>query len=369
MRGYSAPLMFWLRDVWLPRLGAVPIDEIEQALNSQEICWRGTDRERVAFGFQDDIAYTMRTDSGCQQIESAFVDPDGRYTFAQLQKNSAFSLEEFNQVFWDAIWSGSVSSDSLTPLRLGLKQKFKRPERLTQQFSRDYRTHRRIARSRKRSIWPGTWYLSRAQPESTEPLMRLENQKERARVLLDRYGVVTREIANREGAQFRWREVFQALRLMELSGEVIAGLFVSEFSGPQFARTDAIPMLGNLDVSGAFWVSAYDSVSPCGLGIDWQELPARRVGSYLGLVDGEVVCSSTAQGRKLYIFTGESDDRLHLLFAKMPSAISDEQSFAIEEINDAPARSSPYLEPILKATNGYRDHTRIHIEQRESATT
>jgi hypothetical protein len=153
---------------------------------------------------------------------------------------------------------------------------------------------------------------------------------------------------------------------MELSGEVVAGLFVSELSGPQFARTDAIRLLVNHDASGTYWISTYDSVSPCGLGVDWSGLPARRIGNYLGIVDGEVICSSTAQGRKLFVFIDESDDRLQPLFAKMLFAISDEQSLAIEEINNEPARSSPFLAPILKATNGYRDHTRIHIEQTDN---
>lgn len=365
-RGYSAPLPFWLRDVWLARLGEVPVDEVEQSLNSQEICWRGTERGRIALGFHDDVTLKTSINSESQLIESSFVDPYGRYTFAQLQKTSNLNIDEFNETFWDSVWNGVVSSDSLIPLRSGFKQKFKSPELVAKSRSRDRRARQLIARSRLRSIWPGTWYLSQSQSEQLEPLARLEDQKERARVLLDRYGVVTREIANREGGDFRWRETFQALRLMELSGEVVAGLFVAEFSGPQFARTDAIRLLVNHEALGTYWISTYDSVSPCGLGIDWHGLPARRIGNYLGLVDGEVVCSSTAQGRKLFVFIDESDDRLHFLFAKMPLALSDEQSFAIEEINNEPARSSPYLEPILKATNGYRDHTRIHIEQTQN---
>ena len=369
LRGYSAPLPFWLRDVWLPRLGEVPVDEIEQSLNSQEICWRGTERERITFGFHDDVVMKTQGNSESQLTESSFVDPNGRYTFAQLRKSSNVNLEDFNQSFWESVWNGVVSSDSLIPLRSGLKQKFKGPELTARSHSGDRRARRLIARSRLRSIWPGTWYLTHSQAEPADPLTQLEDRKERARVLLDRYGVVTREIANREGGDFRWRETFQALRLMELSGEVTAGLFVSELSGPQFARTEATRLLGNHNASGTFWISAYDSIAPCGMGVEWSELPARRIGNYLGLVDGEIVCSSTAQGRKLFVFVDEADERLHLLFAKMPYAIVHEQSLAIEEINNAPARSSPYLEPILKATNGYRDHTKIHIDQTENLVT
>jgi len=43
-------------------------------------------------------------------------------------------------------------------------------------------------------------------------------------VLLDRYGVIFRELIAREVTAFTWRELFQSLRLMELSGEVIAAI-------------------------------------------------------------------------------------------------------------------------------------------------
>ena len=63
-------------------------------------------------------------------------------------------------------------------------------------------------------------------------MLELEDQKERVRILLARYGLLTREIANREGGLFRWAALFNALRVMELSGEVLAGLFVKDMSGP-----------------------------------------------------------------------------------------------------------------------------------------
>lgn len=369
LRGYAAPLTFWLRDAWLSRLGDVPVDEIEQNLNSQEICWRGVDREKIAFGLHEDIAFSSPNRADLHHIETEFLDPRGRYTFSQLLANSSASFSQFNEVFWNSVWNGLVSSDSLTPLRTGLKRKFKGSDRFVAHPSREVRVRRRSARSRPRTTWPGTWYLTSSPPEAEEPLMRLEDQKERVRILLDRYGIISREIANREAKDFRWQAIFGALRLMELSGEVVGGYFVSEFSGPQFARTDAIRMLTNYFCNGVLWISAYDANAPCGLGIDWPELPARRVGNYLGLVDGEVVCSSTAQGRKLQVFIDSDDNRLDLLFAQMAKSITDERSLKIEEINGVPARSSPYVEPILRASNAYRDHAKIIVEQDEFSNT
>ncbi len=46
----------------------------------------------------------------------------------------------------------------------------------------------------------GNWQLIEPILSDSDPLTALEDDKERARLLLDRYGILTRELANREGA-------------------------------------------------------------------------------------------------------------------------------------------------------------------------
>ena len=57
-------------------------------------------------------------------------------------------------------------------------------------------------------------------PREDDLLEIEERKKDRARMLLDRYGIVFRELLQREAPGFRWADVFRPLRLMELSGEV-----------------------------------------------------------------------------------------------------------------------------------------------------
>ena len=92
--------------------------------------------------------------------------------------------------------------------------------------------------------WPGIGFCFRSdRRDDDDPLTALETAKDRVRILLDRYGVISREIANREGGVFRWAALFRALRIMELSGEIVSGLFFNGLSGPQFAAPAAVRQL------------------------------------------------------------------------------------------------------------------------------
>ncbi len=64
-----------------------------------------------------------------------------------------------------------------------------------------------------------------------------------ARQLLDRWGVVCRDLAARETLAPPWRDLLRALRRMEARGEIRGGRFVVGVVGEQFARPDAVELL------------------------------------------------------------------------------------------------------------------------------
>ena len=61
--------------------------------------------------------------------------------------------------------------------------------------------------------------------------------------MLDRWGVVFRDLLARETLAPSWRELLAALRRMEARGEIRGGRFVAGFVGEQFARPDAVELL------------------------------------------------------------------------------------------------------------------------------
>ena len=64
-----------------------------------------------------------------------------------------------------------------------------------------------------------------------------------AATLLDRYGVVFRDVVRRESFRLPWRDVLRALRRLEARGNVRGGRFVAGFAGEQFALPDAVNAL------------------------------------------------------------------------------------------------------------------------------
>lgn len=63
----------------------------------------------------------------------------------------------------------------------------------------------------KTIVYPGSGYALRSKPGSDDVILIRELEKDRARILLDCYGVLFRELLRREIPGFRWKDVFEAL--------------------------------------------------------------------------------------------------------------------------------------------------------------
>ena len=59
-------------------------------------------------------------------------------------------------------------------------------------------------------------------------------------MLLNRYGIVFRELLTRESILAKWRELLMTFRRLEDRGEIRGGRFVSGFLGEQFALPVAV---------------------------------------------------------------------------------------------------------------------------------
>ncbi len=64
-----------------------------------------------------------------------------------------------------------------------------------------------------------------------------------ARMLLQRYGVLFRDLLERESNAPKWRDLLNILRRLEARGEIRGGRFVSGFGGEQFALPEAVESL------------------------------------------------------------------------------------------------------------------------------
>ena len=379
LRGYVAPVSYWLDDALLPRVAGSPLDRLE----AEGVRWRGQGNETIAIGFDDDFELLARPPASAQEatmevagkdVVELFRDPRARYTFTQLLDESAQDADAFNTAFWQAVWDGDIAADGFNTLAAGRQRNFRlhaadaaKPIEpgTTARGRRQLRSRARARAMGAALGWPGTWYRAPEPSAVGDAIERLEEAKERCRMLLDRYGILTRELANREGGMLRWSAVFPALRVMELSGEVVTGLFFEAFSGPQFALPQAVRQLERLSkAEQTFWISALDPASPCGLGVGYDGLPQRRIGNHLGYFEGRLAVVSESFARRLTITLDVDDPGLDALLPNLVTICQARKRLATETINGEPARSSPYLAALSRHLSTVADHKGVYLETR-----
>jgi ATP-dependent Lhr-like helicase len=118
-----------------------------------------------------------------------------------------------------------------------------------------------------------------------------------AEQLLNRWGVIFRDLAVRDSLHIPWREVQWALRRLEDRGLVRGGRFVSGFSGEQYALPGAVEQLSRVRKSQAtgerVTVNATDPLNLVGVVVPGTTVPAVRT-NWVTYVDGVPVDPAAA---------------------------------------------------------------------------
>ncbi len=366
VRGYPAAVSTWLYDLLPARIGWPNSDLWEEAIHNYGFAWRGAGKEQMTLAYPEElelVAPNTGEDTQPPAFASGFVDPQARYTFTQIADACALPASDLNDQWWPAVWAGQLASDTLAPLKQGFERKYTVAQPAAALSSR-----RRLRRPAL--AWQGNWCLQLDAP-AEDPLTRLEADKERVRLLLDRYGVVTRDIVNREhmptyasDKPWRWRDAFRALRIMELAGEVLTGHFFEQLATPQFIAPRALSALqNNLPSAECFWLNATDPASPCGLGLDWPQLPQRRASNYLVFYQGQLAMVVENNGKDLHYHVEWDDAALDQINGVLTHLVEHRRlHLQVQSINTQPARTSVYLGALERLFTLARDHKNITLE-------
>jgi ATP-dependent Lhr-like helicase len=178
-----------------------------------------------------------------------------------------------------------------------------------------------------------------------------ELDKDRARIVLGRYGVVFRELLEHELPALRWPRLFRALRLHELSGEIVSGHFFTDVPGLQFASHEALRKLEAAPQDGrVYLVNACDPASLCGTGLPLASLPRRIAGHFMVYVGNQLVLVLQKGGRALTVFTDPGHPALapalgiyRLLLGR---EYAPQSGLTVETVNDKPAATSPFADDL-----------------------
>ena len=281
------------------------------------------------------------------------------------------SGSELVKRLWEEVWQGRAANDTFLPIRRGLASGWKTANSAAGTGpGGPARLGSRRGRLSLKSPSPlaGNWFrLPSARPPD-DLIDAEERKKDRARLLLDRYGVAARELLTREAPGFRWPDLFRTFRLMELSGEAAAGLFFDRLSGPQFTEPRTLPLLAReAPEDRVWWLSALDPASLCGLGIEALRgrLPHRRDGIRLVYRGRDLALVSERKGKSLTIHLASDDPGLipclEVVKAWLARPGGGPARMRVETINDLPAGQSPYLDPIRQVFTTMVEHKEVSL--------
>ena len=261
------------------------------------------------------------------------------------------SSQDFKEALWDLVWSGQVSNDTFAPLRT-----------LGQRASRS-RGRRWQAGS---SLAGGRW--SRVDTLTVPDVPDTRRAIAGANMLLDRYGVVSREMAAAEELPGGFSAIYKVLATLEESGRVRRGYFVEGLSGAQFARPGCVDRLRGTrdqwDESGdpdeIAYLQAIDPANPWGAVLAWPDSgdarpaarPRRVAGAWLLLHQGRPVLYLGPKGRQLTTFPAnltDPDVRTAAFAALMQvPKLHRRGSLVIEKIDGQPVRDSAHHAEMLR---------------------
>lgn len=247
---------------------------------------------------------------------------------------------------------GLVTNDRLDPLRLGASAVAEALARASGGSTaprpgliRPRRSLRRTASARPEGRW--SWLEAAEADEETSCLSW-------ASVLLERYGVLTRETVALDPWAPPWRVLVPWLARAELRGELRRGYFVEGLSGVQYALSEVAEQLsqraGDRDAARApVLLSTLDPANLYGAGapLDIDLLKggtarlARNAGNFLVLYGGRPVLIIEAFGKRLTGLASASEAELRGALGLLPTLAGPARRvLKVETYNSAPALSS-----------------------------
>ncbi len=267
LQGYEAPASAWERFLLPARMRGYTPDMLERACYAGEVAWgrltmkdakpppgprRGAPvdpeptpppRSRASPTRNAPLTFTLREDLEwmltAARPHAVLADGDvwtpadlsvpAKDVVAVLERRGACFFQdlvsrarrlpaEIEDALWELVARGLVTADAVQNLRILQSPAHRKRQKLLQRGG------------------PGRWsLLAPAEPKPQDEVM-----DSLARLFLQRYGIVWRDLVMREALAPTWRELLFVYRRMEARGEVRGGRFVAGFVGEQFALPEAV---------------------------------------------------------------------------------------------------------------------------------
>lgn len=205
-----------------------------------------------------------------------FLRQRGASFFADLVRGNGKLKTEVETALWELVTAGMITADGFDNIRALIDPK------------------RRAGQGRGNQSRPrhsvGRWSLLHTHPSN--PLDRSRMLEATCWMVLRRYGVVFREMVERETMVPRWRELLITFRRLEDRGEIRGGRFVTGFLGEQFGlpvAVESVRAMRNIEPSGEIVrIHAADPMNLVGILLPGDRIAANS-GKVITLRDGVMV--------------------------------------------------------------------------------
>jgi ATP-dependent Lhr-like helicase len=369
LQGLALTPHVWERDVLPRRLASYLPAWLDALCSSGELLWIGAGAlgrrsGRVSLYFRDDLSLlappTLKSPApagaGHDALRARLAV--GPCFFTDLLAALELAPEALLQALWDLAWAGEVTNDVFAPLRA---------PRLTLASPRRRAAHsvRRFSARRPSGARPdvqGRWSLTApllltGAPADGAPEMRLRAQAE---LLLERYGILTRELVLAEGLPGGFAALYPQLARLETLGLARRGYFIEGLGGIQFALPGAVERLRSLttpEESAPLVLAATDPAQPYGAALPWPvrpasqpaparsaRRPARAAGAHVVLVGAQPVLYLERGARALQVFLAPEDARLVSALATLADHVRAGRlpRIALERVDGAPVLGTPW---------------------------
>ena len=262
LQGWEAAAAAWEPELLSRRLRRYDAAALDRLCHEGEIAWlrlspssRDADAPAgapnkatpVSLVLRDDLQWLLEAARGDTEPAEPAVGATAEVVEVLRARGACFAAElgevtgrlpqDIERALWDGVSRGLLTCDGFGAIRARVGGN----GRATVETGRLSRL-RRTAPGRGSA--PGRWSLVASVPPADGD--REELAEAFAELLLNRWGVVFRDLARRESIRFPWRDVQRALRRLEDRGLVRGGRFASGFSGEQFALPAAAEQLSHV---------------------------------------------------------------------------------------------------------------------------
>ena len=361
----------WEMDVLPARSRPYHTSLLDTIMQEGDLQWLGFEKKKIAFCFKselDFLLYPLENNTPIDdhkkenneeiELNKIFKSNGARYDFTSLLGMTSYDSAKLSGRIWNQVWQTTLSNETFSALRKGIETRFKAPQ-ISKNQARSGFTRRQTRGRKSFSQWKGSlpfaghWFKPAIPPgvqnDSLDFIEKQELNKDRVRLLLDRYGILFRELLLKELPQFRWQNIFRSLRLMELTGEILAGHFFKDIPGLQFIAQKAFRKLQTrLPKDSIYFMNATDPASVCGIPLAplKQHFPKRLSTTHLVFKGRELKLVSLGNGKELLIHTDPDDEYLIEYLAPLKHLLNRQfkplKRITIEKINGEFAQNSPY---------------------------